>query len=362
MPDFGTNVGEKFASKALFGFFAKAVAPEITNDNYEGEIKGGGADRLSVLTFDDITLNDYTGAAMSAQTPGEHEGQLVVDQKKAYYFKIESVAKFESYVDNPESDLMQNAQNVLAKTIDQYVLGLYGDVASGNRVGTDYTTGTVTVTATTGAVAGSGTTFTSAMVGRGFKADGHTEWYRVKTYTSGTAIVIEDDKDDDTSAYTGGAISGGSSYTIEAATKLQVAYNTIYGYILDLGEKLDQHEVPKEDRWLVIPSKISSILKRAPEFIPAVETAYNEVVKNGMIGMIGGFKVHESERVTGSNSDGFRVLAGHKSFITMAVAFTESGVEDLIGAFGKAYKGLCVYGAKVVDVYRKSGAEGYWYV
>jgi hypothetical protein len=299
---------------------------------------------------------------MAVQTPGEHEGQLVVDQKKAYYFKIESVAKFVSYIDNPESDLINNAQNVLAKAIDTFILGFYTDVFAGNRVGTNYVTGTVTVDVTTGAVTGSGTTFTAAMVGRGFKATGHTTSYRVKSYASATSIVIEDDKDDETSAYTGGAIAGGTAYVLQAATKLQVAKATIYGYILDLGLALDQNEVPKEDRWLALPSKIARVLKEAPEFIPAVDKAYNDVVLNGLIGMIGGFKVHESERVTGNNTDGYRVLAGHKSFITMAVAFTESGVEDLIGAFGKAYKGLCVYGAKVIDVRRKAGAEGFWYV
>src|ERR1022692_2880092 len=37
---------------------------------------------------------------------------------------------------------------------------------------------TTIASTSTGAVAGSGTTFTSAMVGRGFKATGHTKWYR----------------------------------------------------------------------------------------------------------------------------------------------------------------------------------------
>jgi len=53
-------------------------------------------------------------------------------------------------------------------------------------------------------------------------------------------------------------------------------------------------------------------------------------------------------------------LAGHKSAITFAMGFVESGIEDLIGNFGKAYKGLSVYGAKVVDERRKALAEGFW--
>lgn len=362
MADFGTNTGEKFARSVLQVFFENSVADSITNTDYEGEIKGGGADRVNVLTFGSLTLKTYTGAAMSADTPSESEGQLLVNQKKAYYFKIESVAKFNSYVDNPESSLIQNAGKVLAETIDNFVLALYPDVAAGNRVGTDYTTGTVTVDVTTGAVTGSGTTFTAAMVGRGFKAAGHTKWYRVKTYTSATAIVIEDDYDDVASAYTGGAISAGASYTIEAATKLQVASTTVYGYILDLKQRLDSAKVPASDRFLVVPSKIANLLLKATELIPAVSTAYENVVTKGILGYVGGFKVYASEQVSGDNTTGFRVLAGHKSAITMAVAFTESGIEDLIGAFGKAYKGLTVYGAKIIDERRKALAEGFWYV
>jgi hypothetical protein len=299
---------------------------------------------------------------MTADTPTESEAQLIVNQKKAYYFKIESFAKFSSYANNPESTLIQNAGSVLQKAVDTFVLGFYGDVAAGNRIGTDYTTGTVTVDVTTGAVTGSGTTFTAAMVGRGFKTAGHTNWYRVKTYTSATAIVIEDDLDDVTSAYTGGAISAGATYIIEAATKLQVSKSTIYAKILDVGEKLDANEIPKEDRFMVFPSKIATIIKQAPELIPAVNTAYENVVGKGVLGTIDGIVMIESERVTGNNTDGYRILAGHKSFITFAMAFTESGIEDLIGAFGTAYKGLSVYGAKVIDERRKAGVEAFLYV
>jgi len=220
--NFGTNVGEKFARNTLGIFFERAISPDITNQDYEGQIKGGGADRVNVLTFGALTLKNYTGSAMSVDTPQESEGTLVVDQKKAYYFQIESFAKFSSYVDNPESTLIDTAGKTLAQTVDSYILGLHADVGSANRIGTDYTTGTVAVTVTTGAVAGTGTTFTSAMVGLGFQADGHTDWYRIKTYTSGTAIVIEDDSDDNTSAYTGGAISSGASYTISAVSAVSL--------------------------------------------------------------------------------------------------------------------------------------------
>jgi hypothetical protein len=64
--------------------------------------------------------------------------------------------------------------------------------------------------------------------------------------------------------------------------------------------------------------------------------------------------VYKSERVSGDNTTGYWVLAGHTSAITFAMAFVESGIEDLQGNFGKAYKGLNVYGSKVVDERRKA--------
>ena len=362
MSDFGTNYGEKFARNTLKIYFERAVTEQITNQEWEGTHSQGGADRVNVITFDALSLKTYSGSALTADTPQESEGTMLLDQKKAYYFKIQSWQKFISYVGDPSSELIQTAGKTLAETVDAYVLGLYADVGAGNRVGTDYTTGTVAVTATTGAVAGTGTTFTSAMVGRGFKADGHSTWYRVKTFTSTTVIVIEDDSDDETSAYTGGTIAATATYTVEAATMLQVTKATIYAYIVALKTKLDQAKIPASDRNLVVPSEIAALLLQAPELIPAVPTAYEEVVKRGLLGMISGFTVYQSEQVAGDNTDGYRVLGIHKSWMAFAMAFKESGTEDLIGDFGSAYKGLNVYGAKVFDERRKAGAELFCYV
>lgn len=340
MANFGTNLGEKFAANAVSIYFEKAVAPMITHSDWEGEIKGGGTDRLSILTLSALALQTYTpGTGLTLNTVSESEGQLVVSQQKAYYFKIDNLLKFESYVNDPASTMMVNEAGKLAEAVDAYVLSFEGDVAAGNRVGTNYTTGTVDVTVTTGAVAGTGTTFTSAMVGKGFKATGHTVWYRVKTFTSTTAIVIEDDLDDTTSAYTGGAISAGATYTIEAATPVAIAAATVYLRILDLKQRLDAAKVPKTDRWLVVNSSVASILLQATQLTRAVESD-TATIRNGMIGNVAGFTVFENEQLAGDNTNGWKVLAGHKSWLALAMAFTESGIEDVPGQFAKAFKGL----------------------
>lgn len=362
MADYATTLSEGFSQKIVKIYFERSVADEIANHDYEGEIKDQKS-KLNILTFGALALRNYAGTTMSTpDDPDESVGVLETSQKKAYYFKIKSLSKFQSWIKNPEGTLLETLAKTLKQTIDAYVLGLYGDVGAGNRVGTSYTTGTVTVDVTTGAVTGSGTTFTAAMVGKGFKAVGHTEWYRVKTYSSATAIVIENDSDDETSAYDGGAIAGGTAYEIEAATKVQVAANTIYSKIADLATKLDDAQVPAEDRYLIVPPKIYNLLVQADELTPAVSEAYQKVVLKGYVGDCAGFMVLKSTQVAGNNTDGYHVLAVHKSWVTLAMGFVETGIEDLMGDFGKAYKGLTVYGAKVVDERRKAGAELFCYV
>ncbi len=350
---YATNFGEMFASGAIEKFYETGVTPMITNDDYEGEIKDKSS-RLNVLTFTESQgLQTYSGSNLTLGDVNESEGQLVTDQQKAFYFRIKSLDVFKSYVKDPESTLMIEKAGQLQEAIDLYVLGLYTKVASGSRVGTDYTTGTVTVTVTTGAVTGSGTTFTAAMVGKGFKALGHTLWYRIKTYSSATAIVIEDDKDDETSAYTGGAIGAGATYVIEANTPVTPTASTIHSYVLKLRRRLQQNKIPLAGRWLVINSYASEILNQASVIVRATD-ADTANIKNGFMGRLAGFDIYENEQIAGDNTNGFWILAGHKSAITFAMAFVETGIEDLQGNFGKAYKGLNVYGAKVVDERRKA--------
>ena len=74
---------------------------------------------------------------------------------------------------------------------------------------TDYATGTVTVTSGSADVVGSGTTFTSAMVGRYLKVANF--WYEITGYTDATHITIRE---------YGENTSAGAIYTISEASPL----------------------------------------------------------------------------------------------------------------------------------------------
>lgn len=361
MATYPTKLTEAFAGKALNIYYGSALAEAITNQDYEGEVKGRGS-IVNVLTFGAISAGTYSGADMTATDLTESNAQLKTDQCKYFYFTVKSWDTFRSYIKNPEGTILQQVASELKKVVDNYLLSeMYKDVAAGNRIGTDYVTGTVTVETGTGAVTGSGTTFTAAMVGRGFKATGHTKWYRVKSYASATSIVIEDDLDDSTSAYTGGAISGGTAYAIEAATAVQVTASTVFSQFQQLQTKLDDNEVPEEDRWAVVPPRIANLIVASGEYNNDTESARAEATKRGYVGEFAGFKIYKASslRLPGDGTNGWHILAGHKSAITFAMGLTENGVEDAIANFGKRYKSLYVYGAKVADERRKALAELY---
>lgn len=362
MATYAATLAEGFSQKVISLFFEKSIAMDITNQDYEGEIKDK-LSKLNILTFGAIAMHEYTGADMDADDVAESVGILETNVQRAYYFKILSLQRFHSWIKNPEGSLLETVAKTMRQEIDAYVLGFGADVAAGNRVGTDANDDTtITITITTGAfVVAGGTPVTSAWVGKGIKATGHSKWYRVASVSSTTEGVIEDDLDDVTSQYTGGAISGGTSYVVESIAKVQTSKSLIYAQILALKQKLDEAQVPQEDRYLVVPPAIQTILLQGTELIPALPTAY-EYVQKGYMGDVAGFKIYVSNQVTGDNTDGYQVLAMHKSWLTFAMGWVESGIEDMIKNFGKAYKGLTIYGAKVVDERRKAAALALLYI
>lgn len=367
MSAYGTKLAEGFSNKLMTWVYDNNLLDTIVNRNYEGEINAVGS-KLNILDFDKLSELTYANAALTAQDITENNGQLIIDQYRSFYPKVKDLAMWLSYIKNPMPTIITQLGNERSMNMDKFAFGFYGDIGAGNRVGTSYTTGTVTVTATTGVVEGAGgMTFTAAMVGKGFKADGHDTWYRIKTYTDADTIVIEDDKDDVTSAYTGGDIAGGATYEIEDSSVLQITAANLLDKVAALKLKLDSAEangysaVPDTDRFLLVPPAFGPILVKATGIALHVPAVYEELVKVGMITELQGFKVFQTNRLTGNDTDGWNIIAGHKNWLTFAEkVLTARMEEDLIGDFGTAYKDLFVYGGKVKDIARHQAAGGLW--
>jgi hypothetical protein len=108
--------------------------PQLVNRNYEGEITSHGQS-VHITTVGDPTIFDYAAGDTINYEDVETAGtDLVIDQAKAFAFKIDDVDKAQALL-NPMSQMAQNAAYGLRDKADAYVASLYTGVAAANVVG-----------------------------------------------------------------------------------------------------------------------------------------------------------------------------------------------------------------------------------
>ena len=108
----------------------------ITNRDYEGEVNSVGS-IVNVLSLARISEQVYTGANLSPASIQEVNGQLKLDQQKAFYWKENTIDKWKSYIKEPKPTIVTQLAQERKKNVDTFVLGFYTKIAAGNRVGTD---------------------------------------------------------------------------------------------------------------------------------------------------------------------------------------------------------------------------------
>lgn len=376
--DYGTTVtGYQYMAQVLKKVFRTSFMVDVTNRDFytpgDNDPKSAKSIKSKNQKFVITSLHSsgwstYAGADLTFAKVKEIISTLTIDTFKSVQDVIESLAMFKSSVADPKSAIIESAGGKLKALLDKAVLGYYADAGSGNWVGTSYVTGTVTVTVTTGAVVGVGTTFAATMVGKPFKAAGHSKWYRVKTYTDATNIVIENDSDDEASAYDGGAIGAGAAYEIQANAKIALTKTNIAQYLATCSQMLDEahgsndeQQVPATDRFILLPACAKTPLLNASEFNRDIERVYGDTVEKGMVAKAYGFDIYLAPSVwfTGDNTNGYYSVYGHKGWLTAGYGFIEpvaviSAAENQTN-FGDKIKGLFGYGFKVADDRRMYG-------
>ena len=357
----------KFAMETIKLLYNESLLPKITNTKYEGTLKQAG-DRVRVRMSHKIIFSPYTKVMpIEAQELNPTYEDLVIDQAQYFKIEVDDIDKVQNDI-NAISEYAANAKRDAAEMLDTDVLSymrknvgqsaktVATSVETSNAIGTSYATGTVAVADGTGVVTGSNTVFTAGMVGGYFKAVGHTKYYLVTEFDSTTQITI---KDLDGVAYTGGAISAGAAYSINAATPITITNSNIYATIVKIKTALDKALCPSSDRFLLTNADMEGVLLNAPEFIPAVGAAYEDAVKGGKIGSIAGFSVHRSELIDGNSTTGFWYVAGTKDFCSFATQISETSVIPSASnpnQFVDILKGLVVWGRKVFGGTRAYGA------
>src|SRR4051812_40357503 len=87
---------------------------------------------------------------------------------------------------------------------------------------------------------------------------------------------------------------------------------------LALKQMFDENEVPDEDRNMFVPPAALPTMMKDAGIKLSVPAAYEDLVKKGLVTELQGIKIFVSNRVAGDNTNGFHVLAFHKSWLTFA--------------------------------------------
>jgi len=378
MQTFGTTVtGIKYMATVLKLARKKAFVGKLTNRDFytpgdndpktTKSIKEKGQ-KFTITSLHSNGWQSYTGSNLSFTDIKEVVSTLTIGTYKALQDKIPSLAVFTSSVSNPKSSIMESAGGKLIALLDKAMLAMYADAGAGNWVGTSFTTGTCTVAVTTGVVTHSATGFTAAMVGKPFKAVGHSKWYRVKSYESTSQITIENDEDDQTSSYDGGAIAGGTAFEIQAAAVLAITKDNIAATLSKAAALFDEAHgdndeltVPEEGRYILLPACAKNALRQAAEFNKDLDISFNETIVKGRVGSAYGLEVYIAPTAwfQGNNTTGIYCITGHANWLTAGYGFVEPinviESKDNQTNFGDMIKGLFGYGFKVADDRRMCG-------
>lgn len=280
-------VPEIYSGKLLVKFYANSVFGDITNTDYEGEIKAHG-DKVIIRTTPDVSISDYTkGQDLALAVPTAASTEMTIDKAKYWNFLVEDVDKFQSDVAFAEK-WTDDASTQLKLVVDRDVL---------NSVRTS----------------------AAAQVG----------------YTGATAF--------------------GATTTPRVLTKTDVI-----DHIVDAMVRLDELNIPENDRFLVLPAWAVGMLKKSDLKDASITGDGTSVLRNGRVGMIDRATIYMSNQLPNGVSGGlaageFASYFGQKSAISFASQLTNTETIRSERTFGHLYRGLQVYGFKVL----KADALGY---
>lgn len=273
-----------WSGKLLVKFYEATVLAAISNTEYEGEISSFG-DKVIIRSTPTITIRDYSkGQNLQTQRPEPSTTELLIDKAKYWQFIVEDVDKFQSDYDYV-NDWARDASEQLKIAIDTDVLGtVYADVHASN----------------TGATAGA----VSGIYDMG---------------TSGSPVAVDK--------------------------------TNVVDYIADMGSVLDEQNVPESDRFLVIPVWMANLIKKSDLKDASLSGDGTSMLRNGRLGMLDRFTLYQSNllaRTTDGANTVTNMIFGHKSALTFASQLTESESLRAESTFGQLFRGLQVYGYKVV--------------
>jgi hypothetical protein len=323
-----------YSKKVQLAFRKKTVASDISNSDYFGEISAQG-DTVRIIKEPEISVSSYArGTQISAQDLDDEDFSLVIDKANYFAFKIDDIEEAHSHVNF--MDLATNrAAYRLADQHDQEVLGyLSGYKQSGLHANADTVNDQVN-----GTVAVS-TAGTDELL---------------------TSMKLRKDSFGNITTASAGDHSIPVAARLPGATALPTAYVSPVMLINRMGRLLDQQNVDKDGRWIVIDPVLMEVLADEDSRFLNADFGDSGSLRNGLVlPKWNGFRVYVSNNLpsvgggaatTGTanqNTDYGVIVAGHDSAVATAEQINKTETYRDPDSFADICRGMHLYGRKIL--------------
>ena len=313
-----------YSQKVQKQFRKTSVIQDITNSDYFGEISNYG-DTVQIIKEPEIAISKYArGAQLTSQDLEDQDFTLIVDRSNAFQFQVDDIEKKQSHVNWLDLATDRAAYN-LAQTYDSDVLG--------------YLTGYEQLT-----LGGAWTARTTAV---GTKSESSADADELLgTHKLTRASFVSGGSASD-------SIAVGTAGTYDV-TPLQVMNR--------MNRLLDQQNVPKEGRWVVVDPVFMEILMDENSKFMNQFYQDSEQLSNGKLSAnaVYGFRIYLSNNLpfigsgpavtdnNGSATDYGFIVAGHDSAVATAEQINKTESFRSPFGFSDIVRGMHMYGRKIL--------------
>ena len=323
-----------YSKKVQLAFRKATIVGDITNSDYFGEISAQG-DTVRIIKEPEISVSSYArGTQVQAQDLQDADFSLVIDKANYFAFKIDDIEEAHSHVNF--MDLATNrAAYRLADNHDQEVLGYlsgYKQTAQHANAGAvnDVVNGTKAVS-----TAGSDELLTSMKLRK-------DSFGNITTGSKGDHSIPV-------------------AARLPGATALPTEYVSPVMLINRMGRLLDQQNVDKAGRWIVIDPVLMEVLMDEDSRFLNADFGDSGALRNGLVlTNWNGFRVYVSNNLpsvgTGAGTTGVAnqnanygvIVAGHDSAVATAEQINKTETYRDPDSFADIIRGMHLYGRKIL--------------
>jgi len=281
----GTSIPIIFSTHFNAKFYTQTVLPFIANTDWEGEISAMG-DSVQIREIATVAVKRYyKNLKLTYETPQTPTLKLDIDQAFHYAFSEDVIDLKQMDIAKVDAQITDGAKNIKIEVENDIFSIVYAQVNASNQ------------------------------------------------------------------GLTAGALS--SNYNLGVAgTPVALSSSNIVNFIIRNNQALDEQNIPRDsNRYGIIPVELSGLLKTSDLKDASLSGDSESMARVGHIGMIDGTNLYVSNNLT-SVSDGgrtaYNTMFGHLSALTFAGQMVKDESLTAQDTFGELYRGLFVYGYKLV--------------